>query len=79
MKTTNVAELRNGLRGLLAAVARGEEVEVRRRNVPIARIVPCRSATRNRTKLGCGRGTAVVTGDLTAPALPAAAWDMLKD
>lgn len=40
MRSVNIAELRRGLAGYLKRVRRGEEVVVRDRNVPIARIVP---------------------------------------
>jgi len=40
MKTANIAELKNGLSKYLAAVKRGDEVIVKERNVPIAKIVP---------------------------------------
>ncbi len=69
MKIANVAEFRNHLSEYLAAVASGEQVEVRKRNVPLARVVPVRQPGRNRTVLGCGRGSVVVKTDLTAPSL----------
>ncbi|MCY4635918.1 MAG: type II toxin-antitoxin system prevent-host-death family antitoxin [Acidobacteria bacterium] len=37
MKVANIAEFKNHLREYLAAVAAGEEVEIRKRNVPLAR------------------------------------------
>jgi len=40
MRSVNIAELRRGLAGYLKRVRRGEEVVVRDRNIPIARIVP---------------------------------------
>jgi prevent-host-death family protein len=40
MKSVNIAELKNGLRGYLNEVKAGEEILVRDRNQPIARIVP---------------------------------------
>jgi prevent-host-death family protein len=40
MRSVNIAELRRGLAGYLKRVRRGEEVVVRDRDVPIARIVP---------------------------------------
>jgi prevent-host-death family protein len=44
MRSVNIAELRRGLAGYLKRVRRGEEVVVRDRNVPIARIVPLGAA-----------------------------------
>lgn len=40
IRSVNVAELKNNLSAFLARVRRGEEVLVRDRDVPIARIVP---------------------------------------
>ena len=70
MKIANVAELKNHLSEYLAAVANGAQVEVRKRNMPLARVVPVRQPGRNQTVLGCGRGSVVVKTDLTAPMLP---------
>jgi antitoxin (DNA-binding transcriptional repressor) of toxin-antitoxin stability system len=41
MKTVNVAELKNKLSAYLQLVRKGEEVIVRDRDLPIARILPC--------------------------------------
>ena len=60
MKIANVAEFKNHLSEYLAAVANGEQVEVRKRNMPLARVVPIRQPCRNRTVLGCGTGNVVV-------------------
>ncbi|MGD9590157.1 MAG: type II toxin-antitoxin system Phd/YefM family antitoxin [Pyrinomonadaceae bacterium] len=40
MKSANIAELKNGLSKYLAAVKRGDEIVVKERNIPIAKIVP---------------------------------------
>ena len=79
MKIANIAEFKNHLSEYLAAVANGEQVEVRKRNMPLARVVPVRQSGRNRTVLGCGKGSVVVKTDLTAPMLPEADWEMLGD
>jgi len=79
MKRANVADFKNHLSAYLAAVEQGEEVEVRKRNVPDARLVPIKREKPNRTRLGCGRGTVTVRGDLTEPMIPEADWDMLRD
>ena len=65
MKIANVAEFKSHLSEYLAAVAKGEEVEVRKRNMPLARVVPVPQPGRNRTVLGCGKGSVVVKADLT--------------
>jgi len=77
MKVANIAELKNRLSKYLAVVEQGEEVEVRKRNVPVARIVPIKGTKINRTKLDRGRGTAKIKGDLTEPLIPPDDWEML--
>ena len=79
MKIANIAEFKNHLCEYLAAVANGEQVEVRKRNTPLARVVPIRRPGRNRTVLGCGKGSVVVKADLTAPMIPVADGEMLGD
>jgi prevent-host-death family protein len=44
MRSVNVAELKNRLSAYLAAVREGEEILVRDRDLPIAKIVPLRPA-----------------------------------
>jgi prevent-host-death family protein len=78
MKVANVAELKDSLSRFLAAVEQGEEVEVRRHNVPIARLVPITGGRPNRTVLGCGAGSARALGDLTEPLIPEEDWEMLR-
>lgn len=79
VKITNVTEFKNHLSEYLAAVANGEQVEVRKRNMPLARVVPVRQPGRNRTVLGRGKGSVVVKADLTAPMIPDTDWKMLGD
>lgn len=40
MKSVNIAELKNGLSKYLRLVRQGEEIVIRDRNLPIARILP---------------------------------------
>lgn len=54
-------------------------MEVGKRNVPVARVVPIATADSNRTRLGTGRGTAVVMKDLTEPQIPEGDWNMLRE
>ena len=42
MKTVNIGELKNQLSGYLQCVKNGEEVIIKDRNVPVARILPFR-------------------------------------
>ena len=79
MKVANIAEFKNHLSEYLAAVADGEEVEIRKRNAPLARVVPIGAPGRNRTVLGCGAGTVVVKADLTEPMMPSEDWEMLRE
>ncbi len=45
MRTVNIGELKNQLSGYLQYVKNGEEIVVRDRNVPVARILPFRQDT----------------------------------
>ncbi len=56
MKTANVAEFKNRLSRFLALVVQGEEIEVRKHNVPLSRVVPINPQRKNRTILVCGTG-----------------------
>jgi hypothetical protein len=53
-------------------------VAVRKRNVPIARIVPAVKRMPNKTRLGCGKGTGTLHGDPMEPFIPEADWNMLE-
>jgi prevent-host-death family protein len=79
MKTANIAEFKNSLSQFMADVERGEEIEIRRRNLPIARVVPVPASGRNETKLGVGRGTVQIRGDLTEPLIAETDWEMLDN
>ena len=79
MKIANVAEFKNRISEYLSAVEKGEEIEVRKRNVPIARVLPIEKAKANNTRLGCGKGTGRIIGNLTGPLIPENGWDMLKE
>jgi prevent-host-death family protein len=45
MRTVNIGELKNQLSGYLQHVRNGEEIVIRDRSVPVARIVPFRQDT----------------------------------
>ena len=75
MKKTNIASLRSDLSSLLDYVEKGREVEIQRRNIPIAKLVPVKRATENRTRLGSGKGTVKFLGNVTEPAM-GDDWDM---
>jgi antitoxin (DNA-binding transcriptional repressor) of toxin-antitoxin stability system len=77
MKTTNIGELKNNLSKFIGFVEKGEVVAIHKRNIPIALLIPhSAKIAGNRTKLGCGQGTARVNGDLTEPLIPEDTWDM---
>ncbi len=80
MRTTNISELRNNLNEVLFDVENGETFQIYRRNVLIARLIPCEKKNmKNKTALGCGRGTAQVKSNLTVPMIPDKHWEMLKE
>lgn len=77
MKTTNIGELKDNLSKFISLVERGESVEIRKRNIPIALLIPLSTGKYdNKTKLGCGLGTVKAKGDLTEPLIPEDSWDM---
>jgi prevent-host-death family protein len=78
MKIANIAELKNRLSAYISLVEEGEEVEIRKRNVPIARVVPLRKKLSKPSRLGAGAGTVRILGDLTEPIIPEAAWESLE-
>lgn len=79
IKIANIAEFKNKLSEYLALVDQGEEIEVRRYNIPIAKVIPIRRPGRNQTRLGCGRGSVRITADLTEPLIPGDDWEMLGE
>ena len=77
MKTTNIGELKDNLSKFISLVERGESVEIRKRNIPTALLIPFSTRkSDNKTKLGCGLGTVQAKGDLTEPLIPEDSWDM---
>ena len=78
MKNVNIVDMRSQLASLLTFVSKGGEVLVHKRNIPVAKIVPVPTQGGNRTKLDCGKGSLLHAEDLTAPFLPADAWEMQK-
>ena len=80
MKSANIAEIKNNLSRYISIVEEGEVVEIRKRNVPVAHLVPAsRPKRQNRTRLGCGRASGRIVGDVTESGLPAEAWEMLGE
>ncbi len=76
MKVANIADLKNNLSKYLSLVEQGEEIEICKRNVPIAHLVPLSPHDKkNRTRLGCGRGSVQIKTDLTDPMIPDEHWE----
>jgi prevent-host-death family protein len=78
MKTVSVAELKKHLSSFLVLAQQGEEIEVLKRNIPVARLIGIPHDSVNRTRLGCGQGTGRILGDLTESLLPPEHWNMLR-
>jgi prevent-host-death family protein len=79
MKTANIGDLKDNLSKFINLVEQGQVIEICKRNIPVALLVPHGSKkTSNRTQLGCGVGTVQVKGDLTEPLIPKDSWDMLR-
>ena len=79
MKTANIGNLKDNFSKFIGLVEQGEVIEICKRNVPIALLVPHGSKkNQNRTQLGCGAGTVQVNGDLTQPLIPEDSWDMMQ-
>ena len=79
MKTTNVAEFKKHLSSFLSLVEKGETIEVRRRNVPIAQVVGLPARRTNHTILGCGKGSVAFHGEVAEPLIPSRQWEMLGE
>jgi len=79
MKIANIAEFKNKLSKYLSLVDQGEEIEVRKYNIPIAKVIPVHRPGTNKTRLGCGRGSVKIAADLTEPFIPSDDWEMLRE
>jgi prevent-host-death family protein len=78
MKTANIADFKANLSSFISLVEKGEEIEICKHNIPVARVFPLSRKAINKTRLGCGRKTVKINADLTAPAISISAWEMLK-
>lgn len=77
MKKASVANLRTNLSDFLDYVQEGEEVEIQKHNVTIAKIIPINKPGKNKTKLGLGKGSVKLKYDPTEPIMDED-WDMHK-
>lgn len=78
MKTANIADFKTNLSSFISMVEKGEEIEICKHNIPVARVLPLSRKVINKTKLGCGMKTVRINTDLTEPAISPSAWEMLK-
>ncbi len=78
MKTANVAEFKCHLSEYLQTVAAGEQVQICKRHLAVAMLLPIKKHAKNRTVLGRGKGSVEVRGDLTDTVMDAKDWGMLK-
>ncbi len=77
MIQANIAQFKSHLSEYLNKVQAGESLEICKRNVPLAKVIPFPKTTANRTMIGCGRQTVRTNADLTEPVLDEEDWDML--
>jgi prevent-host-death family protein len=75
--SVNIGELKDKLSEYVDRVAEGHEVEVCKRNVPVAKLtsVPLR---KNRTKLGFDPRVRIL-GEITGPIIPENEYNCLRD
>ncbi len=79
MKIANIAEFKNNLSKFLSLAEAGEVIEICKRNIPIAHLVPLEPKNKkNRTRLGCGQDSVKIHADLTEPVISEKSWEMLK-
>ena len=76
MTTANVAEIKNHFSRYLDLALHGEPVQICKRNVAVAELVPLSTQKPNKTRLGCGIGTVLIHCDLTDPVMDPAEWNM---
>ncbi len=80
MNVINIVELQSSPDKILSFIEKGERVQILDRNIPIAHIVPYKKTEqKNRTRLGCGRGSVQINADLTEPMIPEESWEMMKN
>ena len=80
MKVANIAEFKNNLSKFLSLVKKGEVIEICKRNIPVAHLIPLKTERNNNyTQLGCGRGSVKIHSNLTEPMIPEESWDTLKE
>lgn len=73
----NIAKLRSELSSIIDRIQNGETCEIQKRNIVVAKIIPIKKKSPNKTKLGCGLGSCQVMTDLTDPVMETD-WEMNK-
>jgi prevent-host-death family protein len=73
----SVAEAKDQFSKCLTRAQAGETVIVRKHGKAVAQIVGIPNEPKNQIKLGCGRGSVKVLGDLTEPAFDSDDWECL--
>ncbi len=73
-----MAEFKKHLSAYMHHVESGETVQICKRNVAVATLRSTWNPPPNKTMLGGEVGSVSVRGDLTAPAMKAGDWNMLK-
>ncbi|HEY6182882.1 MAG TPA: type II toxin-antitoxin system prevent-host-death family antitoxin [Terriglobales bacterium] len=73
MRSVNVAELKNRLSKYLGFAKEGEEIIIRDRNLPVAKLVPFSAQETNEEEL-----LLVAAGKLRLPSTPVKLEDLLK-
>ncbi len=80
MNVISIVELQNDPGKILSFIEKRERIEIYGRNSPIAHIGPyMKKKQKNKTRLGCGRGSVRINADLTEPMIPEENWAMLKN
>jgi len=79
--SVNIAEFKDRLSEFLDLVEKGGEVIVCRRNVPLVKLESIRKhgpVKKTASAIGCMKGSVLIHGDLTEPAIPESDWEMLR-
>jgi len=76
--SVNIGELKNRLSEYLERVENGDEIEVCKRNVPIATIAG-KAVSKNRSQPGWAKGTLRILQPVEGPVIPEGDWNMLRE
>ncbi len=76
--SVNIGELKNRLSEYLERVAHGDEIEVCKRNIPIATIAG-KAVCQNRSQPGWAKGTLRILQPVEGPAISEDDWNMLRE